>query len=175
MFPGPGQITSISSLNFQVYDGGETAPGTKYAASPGGFNVYLIPDTTSTTPDSSLVFNSDPTGLVGQGNVGSSTLLGTIDFSTPPATAGYLPFTPNASVPTSTLTTLINDLNSGTPFRVALTPNTSTTAADSLEGDVNGSISPSLTITGDGTPTEQLASAHPAIPSTKPRAKLISR
>ena len=145
IFATPATLTSLTNLNLQIYDTGEAASGTKYAASPGTFNVYLLPTYTS---DSSLVFNSDPTGLVGQAGVTSSDLLGTINFSSPPTSGGYLTFSLNSPGLSNVASTIISDINNGTAFQIAVTPATTTTAADGVIGNYNGVENPILTLTG---------------------------
>ncbi len=119
-------VNSLQNLSVQMFntDGGTD----NYGGHSGNFNIYFIPNSDATTPTKNLIFNtSDVNGLAGQGGTSASTLLGTFSFTG--STAGYDTYTP-ATLPPAVSSAIVTALNGGTPFRLALTPQTTGVAAD---------------------------------------------
>ena len=111
-------------MSLQLFNTDNTA-GDNYNGHPGNFNVYFIPSATPAT--TSLRFlTADVNGLDGQAGTGPNTLLGTFSFND---AKGYDTYTP-ASIPAAVATQLVNDLNNGIAFRIAITPQTTGMAAD---------------------------------------------
>jgi hypothetical protein len=137
VFPTSYKVADINNINFTQYN---TATSGGYGGHAGTFDVYLIPNSDTTTPTSSLKFQdtatggySDSDGLNGQGGVTSGDLIGQIAFNNSSTGFGSSTFTATSNGTSTSSTaeqTLVNDLNSGTSFRIAVTPTTETVAAD---------------------------------------------
>ena len=101
----------------------------------GTFNVYLLDDsTTDIQPGTSpLIFDTTADATEGLGGqLGTRHLLGTISYSSAQPTGVFTSF-PLTNTDAGTLAVLKADLNSGTKFRVVVTPGDSAVAA-SWEG-----------------------------------------
>lgn len=124
LYPVPGTTVNsggLSNLSLQLFN---TDAGTdNFGGHPGNFNVYFIPDSDATTATSKLTFSTTavPPGLASTQFKSAPILLGTFSFNN---TAGYDTYTP-ASIPSAVETALVSDLNSGSNFRLAVTPQTS--------------------------------------------------
>jgi len=111
----------IDSLSLQIFN--TDASGTdNYSGHIGNFNVYFLPDSDATTPTSSLSFSTSatPSGLLSSQFHTTPILIGTFSFNN---TAGYDTYTP-ATIPSTVASDLIADLNAGSNFRLAVTPET---------------------------------------------------
>ncbi|HET6248148.1 MAG TPA: Calx-beta domain-containing protein, partial [Tepidisphaeraceae bacterium] len=134
LYPALGTTVNgggISSLSLQMYNT-DASGSDNYSGHPGNFNVYFLPDADATTATSTLMFStaSAPTGLAsGQFKV-APVLLGTFSFNN---TAGYDTYTPAAAIPASVVTALVADLNAGSNFRLAVTPQTYGTGAIAVD------------------------------------------
>jgi Calx-beta domain len=133
LYPAAGStIASLQNMSLQLFN--TTNSGT-FNGHPGNFNVYFIPNSDATTPTSSFKFlTSDVNGLNGQGGTGPNTLIGTFSFND---AVGYDTYTP-ASIPSAVSTALISALNSGSNFRLAVTPQTTDMVADWSGTDTPG-------------------------------------
>jgi Calx-beta domain/Dockerin type I domain len=137
VFPTSYKVGDINNINFTQYN---TATSGGYGGIAGIFDVYLIPNSDATTPTSSLKFQdtatggySDADGLNGQGGATSAFLIGQIAFNNSSTGFGSSVFSATGNGTTGgsiAEQTLVNDLNSGTSFRLAVTPTTETVAAD---------------------------------------------
>ena len=155
VFPGTYQLSDLTQFSLQLWN---TATSGEYAGDPGPFNVYLIPNSETTTPTSSLTFQSgDVNGLNGQGGTGANTLLGTFNFTND--VQGYDTFT-LSSIPTSVGQAILTALNYNQTFRLAITPGAPNFAADWNANYVSSqgvNESPIFSFTGDAVPSEQFA------------------
>ena len=112
----------INNISLQLND-----QGGKYIGAAGDFDVYFVPDSATSQTSSSLTYSANsPSGfLASQYNTSGfpvSTLLGTFSFNPKMGYDTYTLASSNTSIGTSVETTLVNDLNSGTGFRLAVTP-----------------------------------------------------
>jgi hypothetical protein len=129
LYPALGTTVNangISALSLQLFN--TDASGTdNYSGHIGNFNVYFLPDTDATTATSKLTFStsSAPTGLASSQFKTAPVLIGTFSFNN---TAGYDTYTPVA-VPALVNTAMVADLNAGSNFRLAVTPETYGTGA----------------------------------------------
>ncbi|HUO07946.1 MAG TPA: Calx-beta domain-containing protein [Phycisphaerae bacterium] len=146
VYPAAGtQVNDISDMSLTLYNtAGEGTSG--YAAHPGSFSVYLLPDNNAAT--SSLTFQaSDVHGLNGQAGSSSATLLGSIPFTSGSIPVGSFTTQLTNFASDSAKQLLINALNGHSEFRVAITPDSTTVAAD-FEGHFGGR-DPMLSLTVD--------------------------
>lgn len=115
LFAGTGQnVTALDNLSLQIYN---TATTGNYAGHVGDFNVYYLQDSQTTTPTSGMTFETaDVGGLNGQG---TPILLGTFSFNNDKV--GFDTYTP-ASINSTVASDIVSDMNTGTAFRLAVTP-----------------------------------------------------
>ncbi|HWE02698.1 MAG TPA: Calx-beta domain-containing protein [Tepidisphaeraceae bacterium] len=127
VYPAVGfTVNSLQNLSIQMYNT-DNDGSSNYSGHVGNFDMYFIPNTDAASPTSGLKFlATDVGGLSTQGGAGAATLLGTFSFGD---NAGYDTFTPS-SIPSAISSAIVADLNAATPFRIALTPQTTGMAVD---------------------------------------------
>ena len=123
IYPASGfQATSLSNLSLKLYNADNSGA---HNGTMGNFNVYFIQDSDATSPTSGFKYmTADPAGMNGQGN---AVQIGTFSFND---TLGYDTYTASSTIPPAVSTALLNALNTGTNFRLAFTPGTTTLVAD---------------------------------------------